>query len=54
MTIRDLHMQCDALARQNPAVAQDMEVAKQALTNALTKQVVGMSSTEPQSAPQLI
>jgi hypothetical protein len=54
LQIRELHMAMDALARQNPLMAEDMEIAKQALTNAMTKTVIAMSSTEPQSAPQLI
>lgn len=54
MQTKDLTMQITALARQFPAGAQDYEFAIQALINAMTKVITSMSSTEPESAPNLV
>ena len=54
MQIRDLHMAIDGLARQFPAAAEPLGMAKQALTEAMTVVVVSMSSTESPSAPNLL
>lgn len=54
MEIRDLTMRVDGLATQYPESAEDFEIAKQALINGMTKCLMGFSSTEPQSAPNLV
>lgn len=41
---RDLSTQVQALARQYPAAQQDLAIANDALINAMTKVVAGMSS----------
>lgn len=54
MQIRDLTMQIDALAMMRPEIGEDLEIAKQALINAMTKSLMLQSSTEPQGAPQVL
>lgn len=50
--IRDLHMQIDQLARQFPAAAQELEMAKQALTGAMAKIAATSTQAPGQPAPQ--
>lgn len=50
---RDLSTQVQALARQYPAAQQDLAIANDALINAMTKVVAGLSA-ETSSAPAVL
>jgi hypothetical protein len=54
MQIRELTMQIDGLAQSHPEVGEDLEIAKQALVNSMTKALMMRSQTEPGSAPAII
>jgi hypothetical protein len=54
MQVRELTMQIDGLAQMHPEVGEDLEIAKQALVNAMTKALMVRSTTEPGSAPAVI
>lgn len=49
--IRDITIQVDALAQQHPEVANDMNDAKNALINSMSKVASAMSSPEGQPQP---
>jgi len=48
--VRNLHMAIDALATQHPEAANDLNDAKNALTNSMAK--VATAMTSPQGGPQ--
>lgn len=48
--VRNLHIQIDSLAQQHPEAADDLNQAKNALTNSLTK--VATQSTAASGVPQ--
>jgi len=50
--IRNLHMEIDALANQHPEAADDLNDAKNALTNSMSKVAVSMGSPNGQPQPQ--
>jgi hypothetical protein len=54
MQVREIVMQIDGLATMRPDAAEDFEIAKQALVNAMTKSLMMSSSTEPSSAPAVL
>jgi hypothetical protein len=54
MQIRELTIQIDGIAMAHPEVGEDLEIAKQALINAMTKSLMTMSQTEPADAPRLL
>jgi hypothetical protein len=54
MQVRELTMQIDGLAQNYPEIGEDMEIAKQALVNGMTKILMLSSTTEPGSAPQVL
>lgn len=47
--VRNLHMAIDALAQDHPEAANDLNDAKNALTNSMSK--VASSSTSPETGP---
>lgn len=49
--IRNLHMTIDALAQDHPEAASDLNDAKNALTNSMSKVASAMSSPETGPAP---
>lgn len=48
--VRELHMQIDSLAQDHPEAADDLNQAKNALTNSMSK--VASASTAPDAGPQ--
>lgn len=48
--VRELHMQIDALAQDHPEAANELNEAKNALTNSMAK--VASASASPDSIPQ--
>lgn len=49
--VRNLHMAIDALAQDHPEAAQDLNDAKNALTNSMSKVATNMTSPETGPAP---
>jgi hypothetical protein len=54
MQVRELTMQIDGLAQMHPEIGEDLEIAKQALVNAMTRALMMQSTTEPGAAPQIL
>jgi hypothetical protein len=48
--VRALHMQIDALALDHPEASEDLNTAKNALTNSMSK--VASAMTQPEQQPQ--
>jgi len=49
--VRNLHMSIDALAQNHPEAANDLNEAKNALTNSMSKVATGMTSPETGPMP---
>ena len=50
--VRGIHMQIDSLARQHPEAAKDLNDAKNALTQSMSKVATSVGSPEGQPQPQ--